>query len=287
MYRCLEIYWAFIVFKIFFIYYKLRIKFNGYQYIWNREWDSRMVAWYGYPYTKTTMTSRKDETVCLIEWRLTQKCDVGPSEKKKHGIVQRGMEEDVEWYSTQHFNLNDFFELWYSWAFPCTSWHHTLHNLCVLPFAHWLLVLNALCGHAGKCPTNVTCNCYLLVYIMGVDGDCLHVSAQLGAPGAERLESHTNRDVRVLEGITWVKALQVHHGAGHAFLLQLVIVSVEQFEWLHQSLLPPIDIGLMLLGVDVLGWWLPWSKAAGLCGASSLALQRSLGPHPKWDPILF
>ena len=57
--------------------------------------------------------------------------------------------------------------------------------------------------------------------------------------------------MRELEGIAQVKVLQTHHGGGCAFLIQPVIVNVELFEQLHQSLLPPIDVSHMLLGVDV------------------------------------
>ena len=48
-----------------------------------------------------------------------------------------------------------------------------------------------------------------------------------------------------------MNALQAHHGIGCAFLIQLIITSRQLFEQLHQSLLPPIDIGLVLSGVDV------------------------------------
>ena len=86
---------------------------------------------------------------------------------------------------------------------------------------------------------------------MDVDSNCLCVSTQFEAPEAEGLESHTSGDVRVLEGITWMKVLQAYHGMGLAFLVHLVIVSVELFEWLHQRLLPPVDIGLVHTGVDI------------------------------------
>ena len=58
--------------------------------------------------------------------------------------------------------------------------------------------------------------------------------------------------MRALECVTQVKALQAHHGVGCAFLIQPVIVSMELFEQLQQSLLPPVDVGHVLFGVDVL-----------------------------------
>ena len=61
-----------------------------------------------------------------------------------------------------------------------------LHTLFVmLPFAFRPMVSNALHGHASKCQTNVTCNHHLVVHFTEVDGDCLCVSAQFEAPGAE------------------------------------------------------------------------------------------------------
>ena len=41
-----------------------------------------MITWCINHYTSTTMTSKKDETVCLIEWGITQKHDVWPSGKR-------------------------------------------------------------------------------------------------------------------------------------------------------------------------------------------------------------
>ena len=49
-----------------------------------------------------------------------------------------------------------------------------------------------------------------------------------------------------------MKVLQANHGMCHALLIQVVEMSVELFQQLHQGLLSPIDLGLMLLGVDVL-----------------------------------
>ena len=48
-----------------------------------------MVTLYQYHYTTTTMTSKKNETVCLIEQRVTQKCDVRPSEKRMLNHLDR------------------------------------------------------------------------------------------------------------------------------------------------------------------------------------------------------
>ena len=56
----------------------------------------------------------------------------------------------------------------------------------------------------------------------------------------------------MLKGIAQVKALQAHHGMGCAFLIQLVIVSVELLQQLHQGLLLPVDFGPMFMGADVL-----------------------------------
>ena len=84
-----------------------------------------------------------------------------------------------------------------------------------------------------------------------MDGNYLCVSTQFEAPGAEQFQPHASRDVRTPESFTQVKALQVDPDTGHALLVQLMVASVELLQLLHQGLLPAMDLGLMLPGVDV------------------------------------
>ena len=74
------------------------------------------------------------------------------------------------------------------------------------------------------------------------------------------------------ESVTQVKALQANHDAGHAFLVQLVMVSVELLQQLHWGLLPPMDLSLMLPGIDV------------VCISNLFNLQQLVGSdhHPSY-----
>ena len=143
-----------------------------------------------------------------------------------------GMEEDIEWHSAQH----DF--LIASLVNPCSSltqvtqmlpsvpviWmlsltcdtsipfqvllhlslsvHFIGTALCMLfvalLFAFQPMISNVLHGHAGKYPTNVTCNCHLVVHFMEVDSNHLCVSTQFEEPGAEWFEPYVSRDARTL-----------------------------------------------------------------------------------------
>ena len=77
------------------------------------EQDSRISTWYKYHYITTTMTSKKDETICLTEWGFAWKCDVEPSGKRmwNHSseieqafihCIGTGTEEDMQQHSAQH-----------------------------------------------------------------------------------------------------------------------------------------------------------------------------------------
>ena len=175
------------------------------------------------------MTSEKDETVWLSKGSLENV--MWDHLRKECGTIQRENEcpftgvsrnggRHWEVFHSAWFWLGSFFQFV---GVLCHSSCLIGITLCMLfvtlPFTFQLVVSNALHGHAGKCPINVTCNCHLVVHFAKVDGNCLCVSAQLEAPGAEWLESHTSRDVWVLKGIAWVKTLQAHHDTGHAFLI--------------------------------------------------------------------
>ena len=87
------------------------------------EKDSRMTTWYKHHYTTTSITSKRDEMVCLLG-KGSLKNAMWDHLGKEHEVIQRQnehsftvvakwewvwMEEDTEWHSTQHDFLGSIF----------------------------------------------------------------------------------------------------------------------------------------------------------------------------------
>ena len=120
-----------------------------------------------------------------------------------------------------------------------------LHTLCALCCTLLCIPTDGL-EHSMQ-----TCH-HLVVYFLEVDGNCFCISIWIMVTREEWPQPHTGGDVMVAESIAQVKALQANHGMGHALLMQVVVVHVELLQWLHQGLLPPLDLGLVLPGIEVL-----------------------------------
>ena len=125
----------------------------------------------------------------------------------------REIEEDRVAFCSAWFQFWCFFwleRLWFLQLQGLSVWFMDI-MLCTLfvtlPFALQPMVSNVLWSHAGKCLTNVTCNCHLVVHFTEVGGNSLLVSTQFEAWGAEWFESHASRDARALESIAQVKVL--------------------------------------------------------------------------------
>ena len=67
-----------------------------------------------------------------------------------------------------------------------------------------------------------------------------------------------------------MNSLQAYLGMGHALLIQPVETSMELLQWLHQGLLSPLDLRLMLLRID------------DFCISSLFDVEQLVGPHPHF-----